>query len=133
VVSRTAKLANPDRHLEFGTIGVDAAGNLGIVGTTSSARTNLSVLLWTRRKDDPANTFAGPTTVAIGAHPYICANERQVSPIGNSVGILTALDPIDRQTLWATQQSANDATPCIWKPISSATRSRPRSGEVVAY
>lgn len=114
VVSQTAKLANPDHHLEFGTIGADDAGNLGIVGTSASARTNLSVLLWTRRKDDPANTFSGPATVVAGAHPYTCANERNVSPMGNSVGILTALDPEDRQTLWTTQQWSNDANPCVW-------------------
>ncbi|MBO4223337.1 hypothetical protein [Bradyrhizobium neotropicale] len=114
VVSQTAKIASPDNHLEFGTIGVDDAGNLGIVGTSSSARTNLSIVLWTRRQDDPANTFTGPTTIVAGTHPYTCPNERNVSPMGNSVGILTALDPVDRKTLWATQQWANDATPCVW-------------------
>jgi hypothetical protein len=114
VVSQTGKLASPDQHLEFGTIGVDDAGNLGIVGTSSSARTNLSVLLWTRRPADPANTFAGPATVVAGGHPYTCTNSRNVSPMGNSVGILTGFDPLDRQTLWATQQWSNDATPCVW-------------------
>jgi hypothetical protein len=34
--------------------------------------------------------------------------------MGNSAGILTSLDPIDRKTLWATQQWANDAAPCVW-------------------
>ena len=114
VVSQTAKIASPDDHLEFGTIGVDDAGNLGIVGTSSSARSNLSVLLWTRRPQDPVNTFAGPATIVAGGHPYTCPNDRNVTPMGNSVGILTALDPIDRQTMWTTQQWANDATPCVW-------------------
>ena len=114
VVSQTAKIANPDYHVEFGTIGVDDAGNLGIVGTSSSARANLSVLLWTRRREDPANTFTSPATIVAGAHPYTCANERNVTPMGNSAGILTALDPVDRKTLWATQQWANDAAPCVW-------------------
>jgi hypothetical protein len=114
VVSQTAKIASADYHVEFGTIGVDDAGNLGIVGTSSSARTNLSVLLWTRRESDPANTFTGPETVVAGGHPYTCPNDRKVAPMGNSVGILTALDPVDRATLWTTQQWANDAAPCVW-------------------
>jgi len=114
VVSQTAKLSNPNYHVEFGTIGVSDAGDLGIVGTSLSARANLSVLLWTRRQSDPANTFTGPTTVVAGAQPYTCANDKNVSPMGNSVGILTSLDPVDRETLWTTQQWANDAAPCVW-------------------
>ncbi|MGN6463824.1 MAG: hypothetical protein ACTHLY_21820 [Pseudolabrys sp.] len=114
VVSQTAKLSSADQHLEFGTIGVDDAGNLGIVGTASNAHTNLSVLLWTRRTEDPANTFTGPVTVAAGTQPYTCLNQRNMVPMGNSVGTLTALDPIDRETLWSTQQWANDASPCAW-------------------
>jgi len=114
VVSQTAKISSPDLHLEFGTIGVDDVGNLGIVGTSSSARTNLSVLLWTRRKEDPANTFAGPTTIVEGTHPYTCLNHRNMVPMGNSVGVLTALDPVDRETLWTTQQWADDSAPCVW-------------------
>jgi hypothetical protein len=107
-------VADPDHHLEFGTIGVDDAGNLGIIGTSVNSRTNLSVLLWTRRKEDAASSFGSPVTVVAGAHPYNCANTRNVSPMGNSVGILTGFDPIDRQTLWATQQWSNDAAPCVW-------------------
>ncbi|MDR6305221.1 hypothetical protein GGQ85_002940 [Nitrobacter vulgaris] len=114
VVSQTAKLASTDLHLEFGTIGVDGEGNIGIVGTASSARTNLSVLLWTHRKDDPAGRFADPATVVAGTQPYTCRNEKSMAPMGNSVGILTALDPVDRKTLWATQQWANDISPCVW-------------------
>lgn len=114
VVSQTAKISSPDYHAEFGTIGVDAAGNLGIIGTSSSARENLSVLLWTRRKGDPANTFGNPITVIAGTQPYTCLNQKGMAPMGNSVGTLTALDPLDHATLWATQQWANDATPCVW-------------------
>lgn len=114
VVSQTAKISSPDYHVEFGTIGVDDAGNMGIVGTSSSARANLSVLLWTRRQEDPANTFTGPATIVAGGHPYTCPNDRNVTPMGNSVGILTSLDPVDRETLWTTQQWANDAAPCVW-------------------
>ncbi|MDH7796848.1 hypothetical protein QBC99_002911 [Beijerinckia sp. GAS462] len=113
-VSQTGKISNPDYHVEFGTIGVDDAGNLGIVGTSSSARENLSVLLWSRRQGDPANTFSGPTTVVAGTQPYTCLNQRNMVPMGNSAGTLTALDPLDRVTLWATQQWADDARPCVW-------------------
>lgn len=114
VVSQTGKISSPDDHIGFGTIGVDDAGNLGIVGTSSNARTNLSVLLWTRQAADKAGMFTGPVTVAAGAHPYSCPHDRKVAQMGNSVGILTALDPVDRTTLWATQQWANDAAPCVW-------------------
>ena len=114
VVSQTGKIASPDSHLEFGTIGVDDAGNLGIVGTSSSVREHLSVLLWTRRQGDPANTFRDPITVAAGTQPYSCLNKMDMVPMGNSAGTLTSLDPLDRETLWATQQWADDAAPCVW-------------------
>ncbi|WP_341704918.1 hypothetical protein [Ferrovibrio sp.] len=114
LVSQTGKIAGADRHYEFGTIGVDDVGNLGIVGTASSAQENLSVVLWTRKVDDPANTVNGPQIVVAGTRPYTCLNHRGMVPMGNSVGILTALDPADRKTLWATQQWANDASPCVW-------------------
>tara|TARA_R110000868_G_scaffold20013_3_gene85305 strand:- start:884 stop:2407 length:1524 start_codon:yes stop_codon:yes gene_type:complete len=113
-VSQTQKISSPDRHIEFGTVGVDNAGNMGIVATSSNARTNLSVLLWTRRHDDPANTLAGPVTVVTGTHPYTCLNRKGMTPMGNSVGILTALDPIDGETLWTTQQWANNEAACVW-------------------
>jgi len=112
VVSQTEKLSSPDHHYEFGTIGVDDAGNLGIVGTSSSANTYLSVLLWTRGLND--KTFKAPVRVAAGTQAYDCSNEKKMSPMGNSVGILTSLDPIDHETLWATQQWANDADACVW-------------------
>lgn len=114
VVNQTAKISSPDYHVEFGTVGVDDAGNMGIVGTSSSARENMSVLLWTRRQGDPANTFSGPTTIVAGTQPYTCLNRKNMVPMGNSAGTLTALDPVDRETLWATQQWANDAAPCVW-------------------
>lgn len=114
VVSQTAKLSSRDHHYEFGTIGADDDGNLGIVGTASSANMHLSVLLWTRGAKDPAKTFSAPTTVVAGGQPYSCPNDKNMSPMGNSVGILTSLDPVDRQTLWATQQWSNDAAPCVW-------------------
>jgi hypothetical protein len=112
VVSQTGKISSPDYHVEFGTIGVDDAGNLGIIGTSSSRQQNLSVLLWTRGQQD--NAFSGPTTIVAGAHPYTCLNHKNMVPMANSVGILTALDPVDRKTLWATQQWANDPAPCVW-------------------
>jgi hypothetical protein len=50
----------------FATVGVDAAGNVGIVAASSTAKTDLSLLLWTRRKSDPANTLTGPTPIVSG-------------------------------------------------------------------
>ena len=140
VVSQTAKISGPSFNAEFGTVGVDAAGNVGIVATSSTASTNLSLLLWTRRPADPPNTFTGPTTIVSGAQPYTCLNARNLVPMGNSVGVLTALDPLDGTKLWTTQQWANDAAPCVWNtrivqyqvagpPPGSAKPSKPRRGK----
>ena len=51
----------------------------------------------------------------------------ETAPMGNSVGILTALDPLDRKTLWATQQWSNDAAPCVWATRIVGYRIAPES------
>jgi len=114
VVSQTAKLSGPGINPEFATVGVDGAGNVGIVANSSSADTNLSMLLWTRLKSDPPNTFRGPTTVIAGAQPFTCLNTRDMATIGNAAGVLTALDPLDQTKLWTTEQWGNDAARCVW-------------------
>jgi hypothetical protein len=94
------------------TIGVDGAGNLGIVG----------ILEPTHKPFRPA---LDPPAAGSGQHirrpddgrrgrASLHLPEREECPMGNPVGILTALDPVDRKTLWAAQQWANDATPCLW-------------------
>jgi len=113
VVSQTEKIAG-DFNPEFATVGVDAQGNLGIVAESSTPSTDLSVLLWTHKKSDAANTFAGPVTVARGTQPYTCLNNRNLALLGNAVGVLTALDPRDGTKLWTTQQWSHDATRCVW-------------------
>jgi hypothetical protein len=114
VVSQTAKFSGADFIPLFGTVGADARGNIGIVASSVTASTNLSVLLWTRRKTDPPNTFRGPVTVVSGTQPYTCPPADNVTLIGNAVGVLTALDPLDGTKLWTTQQYSHDATPCVW-------------------
>jgi hypothetical protein len=114
VVSQTAKIADPDRHLLFGTVGVDRAGNVGIVASTAAANENLGVALWTRRRDDPPNTFGAAQRITPGTKPYTCLNARNMVSLSNSVGLLTALDPADASRLWTNQQYANDAAPCVW-------------------
>ena len=114
VVSHTAKIAGPNFNPEFATLGVDAKGNVGIVAASSTASTDLSVLLWTHRKEDPDDKFTGPTTVAAGTQPYTCLNARNLVPLANAVGIFTALDPKDGAKLWATHQYSNSAEPCVW-------------------
>ena len=37
-----------------------------------------------------------------------------MATIGNAVGVVTALDPLDGTKLWTTQQWGNDATRCVW-------------------
>ena len=114
VVSQTAKISGGNFNPEFGTVGVDAAGNVGIVAASSTTSTDLSLLLWTHRTSDRANAFSGPTTIIAGTQPYTCLNTRNMASIGNAVGILTALDPSDGTKLWTTQQWSKDATRCVW-------------------
>jgi hypothetical protein len=114
VVSQTAKIAGPSFNPEFATVGVDAAGNVGIIAVSSTAATDLSILLWTRKATDPPNTFSGPATVAAGTQPFTCLNTRDMATIGNAVGVQTALDPLDETKLWTTQQWGNNAERCVW-------------------
>ena len=114
VVNQTAKISGAGFNPEFGTVGVDSEGNVGIVAASSTSRTNLSVLLWTRRKGDPANAFRGPVTIVSGTQPYTCLNTRNMAFMGSATGVLTALDPADGTKLWTTQQWANDAARCVW-------------------
>ncbi len=112
-VNQTGKIAggfNP----EFATVGVDAAGNLGIVAASSTAATDLSLLLWTRRPADPPGTFRGPETIAAGTRPYTCDTTPNFGSIGNAAGVLTALDPADATKLWTAGQYGNDAAACVW-------------------
>jgi hypothetical protein len=114
VVVQTSKISGADFNPEFATVGVDQAGNIGIAASSSTSTTDLSVLLWTRRKSDPPGAFTGPTTVVAGTQPYTCLNAKNINVIGNAAGVLTALDPSDGTTLWTSQQWSNDAARCAW-------------------
>jgi hypothetical protein len=59
-VSQTAKISGVDFNPEFGTVGVDSEGNIGILAMSATAKTNLGLLSWSRRKTDPRNAFKGP-------------------------------------------------------------------------
>ena len=113
IVSQTAKISG-DFNPEFATVGVDNAGNVGIVGISSTANTNLSILLWTHRTSDKPNTLNGPTTIIAGTQPYTCEKDKGFASIANPVGVLTALDPVDGTKLWVSHQWANSAAPCVW-------------------
>jgi hypothetical protein len=114
VVSQTAKLSGEGLNAAFATVGIDGMGNTGVVAVSSNASSDLSVLLWTRRKSDPPNTFRGPTTVTSGTQPFTCLNTRDMATIGNAAGVQTSLDPLDRMRLWTTQQYGGDAARCVW-------------------
>jgi hypothetical protein len=114
VVSQTAKISGASFNPEFATVGVDAMGNVGIVAESSTASTDLSLLLWTHQKSDLPNTFKGPITIVSGTQPFTCLNTKNMATVGNAVGVMTALDPVDGSRLWTTQQWSNDATPCVW-------------------
>jgi hypothetical protein len=112
VVAQTAKISG-DFNPEFPTVGVDSLGNVGIMAISSTASTNLSILLWTHRKADPRNTLNGPTTVVAGTKPYTCEKDKNFGSIANPAGVDTALDP-DGKTLWVSHHWANDAAACVW-------------------
>jgi hypothetical protein len=114
VVSQTAKISGAGFNPEFGTVGVDAQGNVGIVAVSSTASTYLGLLSWARRKTDPPNVFAGPKTIIVGTQPHTCMPNQTVMQIGSTVGIPTALDPLDGTKLWTTQQWSNNASPCVF-------------------
>jgi hypothetical protein len=114
VVSQTAKLSGADLNPEFPSVGVDAAGNVGIVAISSSANSDLSILLWSRRKADPPNTLNGPTTLIAGTQPYTCETDRKFASISNPAGVDTMLDPSDGTKLWITEQWGNNAARCVW-------------------
>ena len=113
VVRQTGKIAG-DFNPAFATVGADAAGNLGIVAMSSTVKTDLSILLWTRRKSDPPNSISGPVTVVAGTQPYTCETNTGFASVGNPAGILTSLDPSEGTRLWTTAQWGNDAAPCVW-------------------
>ncbi len=113
LVSQTAKIAG-DFNPEFPTVGVDSAGNIGIVAISATADTNLSMLLWTHRASDPPGAISGPTTLAAGAQPYTCESDKEFASIANPAGVLTSLDPADGATLWVSHQWSNDAARCVW-------------------
>jgi hypothetical protein len=121
VVSQTAKLAGADVAPEFGTVGVDSQGNVGVVASSSTSATYLGVVMWWRTKADAPNTFHGPTTIAAGTQPYTCMKDHTLDSgqtyyimMGTSVGILTARDPRDPNKLWTTQQYSDNAAPCVY-------------------
>lgn len=115
VVAQTSKITGEDVSPIYGTVGVDNAGNVGIVAMSSTPTTDLSILMWTHKKMDPPNTFHGPITVVAGTEPYTCIpNKNNLVLIGNAVGISTFRDPLDGSKLWTTQQWGGNATPCVW-------------------
>jgi len=114
VVSQTAKISGPGFNPEFPSVGVDAAGNVGISAISSTASGDLSILLWTHRKSDPPNTLNGPTTIIAGTQPYTCEPDRKFASISNPSGVDTMLDPLDGTKLWITEQWGNNAARCVW-------------------
>ena len=114
VVAQTAKISGAGFNPEFGSVGVDVQGNVGIVASSSTATTNLGVLLWSRRQTDPPNTFSGPITVVAGTQPHTCLPDQTMTMMGSTVGILTTRDPADGTKLWTSQQWSNDASPCVY-------------------
>ena len=111
-VAQTTKISGPDAF--FPSIGVDNKGNVGIVAASSSQKDYLSILLWTHRATDPANTFSAPITMVAGTKPYTCPNRMNLALIASAVGMLTSRDPLDGSKLWTTHQYSADATPCVW-------------------
>jgi hypothetical protein len=114
VVSQTAKISGVDFNPEFGTVGVDSDGNIGILAMSATAKTNLGLLSWSRRKTDPRNAFKGPVTVLSGTKPHTCMPKQDMVHLGSTVGIPTVRDPRDGTKLWTSLQWSNDASPCVF-------------------
>jgi hypothetical protein len=134
VVSHTAKISGANFNPEFSTIGVDAAGNVGITAVSWTPTTNLSILLWTHRVSEPPNAIDGPITVIAGTQPYTCEPDRSYANVENPAGVITALDPADSTKLWVSHQWANSAARCVWNTRiiqyqveTSTARGRPSS------
>lgn len=114
LVSQTAKISGSDFNPQFGTVGVDAKGNVSIVAVSSTSKTYLSLLSWSRRRTDPPNIFAGPKTILSGTQPHTCLPNQNMMNTGSTVGILTVRDPLDPMRLWTSQQWGNSAQPCVF-------------------
>jgi hypothetical protein len=114
VVSQTAKISGGGFNPEFGTVGVDKQGNVGILAMSATATTHLGLLSWARRKTDPPNVFKGPATVLAGTKPHTCMPKQDMVHLGSTVGIPTVRDPLDGTKLWTSLQWSNDATPCVF-------------------
>ncbi|HKU14171.1 MAG TPA: hypothetical protein VJQ52_07220 [Steroidobacteraceae bacterium] len=112
VVHDTAKISGADFNPEFGTVGVDTRGNIGILAMSSTAGTNLGILGWSRKAGE--KTFSGPTTVLKGTQPHTCMPDQKMVHAGSTVGIPTVRDTKDGMKLWTSLQWSNDATPCVF-------------------
>jgi hypothetical protein len=111
-VAATAKVSDPALHLFYPSVGVDSAGNSGIVASAASATTNISLVGYSHLAADPAMQVSAPTTVIAGTQPYTCSGT-QVS-FANAVGLSTVRDPLDGTKLWASNGYGGSAAPCVW-------------------
>ncbi|HKU17046.1 MAG TPA: hypothetical protein VJQ52_21805, partial [Steroidobacteraceae bacterium] len=112
VVHDTVKISGKDFHPEFGTVGVDTQGNIGILAMSSTASTHLGILGWSRKAGE--KTFSGPKTLLEGTQPHTCTPEEKMVHAGSTVGIPTVRDTKDGMKLWTSLQWSNDATPCVF-------------------
>jgi hypothetical protein len=111
-VAATAKASDASQHLFYPSIGVDQAGNVGVVAAAASASTNISLLAWRHLATDTSGALSAPTTVITGSQPYTCQGT-SVS-FANAVGISTARDPLDGTKLWTANEYGGSASPCVW-------------------
>jgi hypothetical protein len=112
-VAVTGKASDPSLHLFYPSIGVDSAGNAGVVAAASSASTNISLYAYRHLATDATGALSAPLAVTTGTQPYTCINATQVS-FANALGIGTVRDPNDGTKLWTTQQYGASASPCVW-------------------
>jgi hypothetical protein len=113
-VASTGKVADAALHLFYPTIGVDAAGNVGVVAAASSATTDVSLYAYRHLATDPTGAMSAPLPIVAGSQPYTCTGGATQVSFANATGIATALDPSDGTRLWTMQQYGSSATPCQW-------------------
>jgi hypothetical protein len=112
VVAQTAKVSDPNHHLEFATVGAASNGNIAIVAAAIGTTINPSIWVWTHKATDANNVVSAPITAVAGSQPDTCITD-PVS-FANAVGVATLRDPVDPTKLWAVHQYANSASPCVW-------------------
>ena len=113
-LAATGKVADPNVHIFYPTIGVDSAGNAGVVAATSSATTDVSLVAYRHLATDPTGAMSAALPIVTGTQPYTCTSGATQVSFANAAGLGTVLDPTDHTKLWTMQEYGASANACQW-------------------